>query len=157
MRRRLMLFGGAVIIIGGGMAALLGYLGGEPGEIRVSLEPERPQAAVSEQFTLDVTIENVSLDTVTITGIGFDDALLDGVTVVQSDPPFRGSEDRSYPLYGSWTEYTLDRDILDGNTLTVSFTMQGTVAGVHSGDVTVWVDGTPFARARRAELEIAVR
>jgi hypothetical protein len=149
-----------VICLGGGAAILL-TLAGQPNSIRVTVEPGRNVVAVNDQFTVSLTIENVSLDAVTIDGIGLDNHLLDGASVTAMDPLYQSAEARNYPLYGKWTEYTLDQTLLGGEKLTATLTLTALRPGTYSGDLTVWVRskllGLPFSQARRATLEFKVQ
>jgi hypothetical protein len=125
------------------------------------VEPDRDAVSVNDQFTVSLTIENVSLDAVTIDGIGLDSHLLDGVSVMGMDPLYQSAETRNYPLYGKWTEYTLDQTLLGGEKLTATLTLTALRPGTYSGDLTVWVRsellGMPFSQARRATLEFKVQ
>ena len=149
----------AVCVAGG--AAVLLTLAGQPNSIRVKAEPDRDVVAVNDQFTVNVTIENVALDAVTIDGIGLDGHLLDGAAVTAMDPLYQSAEARNYPLYGKWTEYTLDQTLLGGEKLTATLTLTALRPGTYSGDLTVWVRskllGMPFSQARRATLAFKVQ
>jgi hypothetical protein len=148
------------ICVGGGAAMLL-TLAGQPNSIRVKVEPGRDVVAVNDQFTVTLTIENVSLDAVTIDGIGLESHLLDGAAVAVMDPPYQSAEARNYPFYGKWTEYTLDQTLLGGEKLTATLTLTALRPGNYSGDLTVWVRskllGMPFSQARRATLAFKVQ
>jgi hypothetical protein len=131
---------------------------GEPNEIRVDLEVTPDQPVAAQPFSVVVDIENVDLDPVTIAGIGLDQDLLDGLTLVSTEPSYRSSEDHSYPFLGDWTEYAFDQRLSGGETFTVTLMLQAETAGLYSGDVTVWIEtdflGVTLSRARRAALEI---
>jgi hypothetical protein len=148
-------------VIGGGVAGGLTILSGEPNEIRTTLEPQEITVAAGETFTVELTIENVDLDSVTITGIGIDQSLLDGMSLEQMDPGYRAVEERNYPVYGHWSEYKLNRAIFDGDKLTLILTFRAKTAGQYSGDVSAWVEtkvmGLTASRARRAVLEVKVQ
>jgi hypothetical protein len=160
MRRGLALLT-AVVVIGGGVFGGLSILSGEPNEIRASLDPAAITVATGETTTVELTIENVDLNTVKVNGIGVDKSLLDGVSVEQMDPGYRDVNTRNYPLVGNWTEYTLDRSIFGGEKLTVVITFQGKTTGRYSGDVSVWIEssvaGVKVSRARRATLNVTVQ
>lgn len=142
------------------LVALLTLLG-ETNAIRMTLNPARATVATGEVFTLSITIENVDLDEVQITGIGLDESLLDGMTVSATDPVYRSFEQRDIPLYGTWTEYKLDQTLLGGSTLTVTVQLQATEPGAYSGNVSVWIEGeemgVSITRARRETFELEVR
>lgn len=144
-----------------GIAVGLRSLVAEPNEIRVTLDPARVTVSPGETFTVALTIENVSLDAVRITAIGLEEALGDVLRVEATEPAFRGTRARSYPLLGAWDEYALDQRVLAGEKLPVTLTLTALRAGNASGEVTVWVRdrllGVSFERARRATLDIAVR
>ncbi|MCZ7539033.1 MAG: hypothetical protein M5U29_03770 [Anaerolineae bacterium] len=144
-----------------GIAAGLRSLAAEPNEIRAVLDPARVTAAAGETFTVTLTIENVSLDAVRVTAIGLDEALGDVLRVEATDPAFRGTRARSYPLLGAWEEYALDQRVFAGEKLPISLTLTALQPGNVSGEVTVWVQdkllGVSFERARRATLNVAVR
>ena len=148
-------------VCGGGTGAALLSLAGEPNEIRVAVAPDRITAMVGEPVTVELTIENVSLDTVTVTSIGFDDSFTGAVQLAEMNPPFRATGKRDYPLLGSWTDYQIDQRIFAGDTLTVTLTLVGSQTGNYSGDLTVWVEnrlaGLPVERARHASLEIQLQ
>jgi hypothetical protein len=157
----------ALATCGGGVVAFLLYLGGDPNAIEI-LEDDfkAPETvALDETFAVEFTVKNVSLDPVTINGVGLDKSLLDGVEVVEisvEDQSVRlSTEDRNYPLYGDWREYELDRDVPDGDTVAITFMFKATKIGIHSGDLTVWIEsdflGMPIARARRKALDFDVR
>ena len=160
MRRGLALLA-AVVVIGGGVFGGLTILSGEPNEIRTSLDPGAITVAAGETTTVELTIENVDLNTVKVNGIGVDKSLLDGVSVDQMDPGYSDVNTRSYPLYGNWTEYTLDRSIFGGEKLTVVITFRGDTVGKYSGDVSVWIEssvaGLKVSRARRVNLNVTVQ
>jgi hypothetical protein len=149
-----------VVVLGGGVTGSLLYLAGKPSSIEVSI-PELQPVAANQSFTVEVTIENVSLDPVTINSIGLDTSLLDGITVLQIEPAYRSAKDKSYPLYGDWREYTLNKSLPGGDKLTVILTLQANQPGTYSGDVMVWIKsrllGMSVARAGRASLKIEVR
>ncbi len=147
-------------VCGGGLGVLVLYLGGEPNAIRV--EVAAPQTvALNETFTLEVTVENVSVDAVTVNGIGLEMSLLDGAEVVGVQPLQSAIRDRNYPFLGDWREYTFDSPVADGGKLVVSFTLKATAPGTYSGDVTAWIKsdvfGLSLARARRFPLEFTVQ
>lgn len=149
-----------VICVGGGAAVLL-TLVGQPNSIRVTAEPDRDVVAVNDQFTVTLTIENVALDAVTVVGIGLDSRLLDGAAVTAMNPLYQAAEARNYPLYGKWTEYTLDQTLLGGEKLTATLTLTALHPGTYSGDLTVWIKnkllGVSYSQARRATLAFTVR
>jgi hypothetical protein len=161
MRRGLALLAGVIVVIGAGIVGGITTLSGEPNEIRVTLKPAEITAAAGDTFTVDLTIENVSLNAVNVNGIGIDKSLLDGVSVEQMDPGYREVKGRNYPLYGNWNEYTLDRTIFGGEKLTVVITFRAGQVGQVSGDVTVWIQnkiaGLTVSRARRATLNVRIQ
>ncbi len=144
-----------------GVAAGLRSLAAEPNEIRTTLDPARVTVSAGETFSVTLTIENVSLGAVRVTAIGLDEALDDAVHVEATEPAFRGTRARSYPLLGTWEEYALDQRIFAGEKLPVTLTLTALQPGNTSGDVTVWVQdkllGVSFERARRTTLDIVVR
>jgi hypothetical protein len=159
--RRGLAYLAVIVVIGGGVVGGLNILSGEPNEIRAQLEPAEMTVPVGDTFRVELTIENVDLDSVNINGIGVDQSLLDGLSVEQMDPGYRAVEERNYPVYGHWNEYKLDSSIFGGNKLTVLVTFRATKAGQYSGDVSVWVDSDVFgltvSRARRAALDVSVQ
>ena len=144
----------------GVVAMLVTALVGEPNEIRTQVQVSQHNITSGDTFTIEITIENVDLEGVTITSIGMEDSLLDGLVIVSMEPSYRSVKGRDYPLLGSWNEYTLDQNLFGGDTLTVTLNVQAVQRGSYSGDVTVWVEGTllgvPFERARRDTLEFTV-
>jgi hypothetical protein len=159
--RRGLAFVAVLVVIGGGIVGGLNVLSGEPNEIRTTVEPAEITVATGETVTVELTIENVDLDSVNVNHIGIDQSLLDGVSVEQMDPAFRAVKERNYPVYGHWNEYQFDRVIFGGEKLTVVITFRAAKAGQYSGDVSVWVDssllGLTVSRARRAALDIRVQ
>lgn len=138
------------------------HIGDEPDNIAVAVEMPQDSIAVGETLTLTVTIDNLDLNAVTIVGIGLDTGLLNGVTVQSSEPAYRGTKERSYPLYGDWTEFRLSRTLADGETLPVTLTLEGVAPGIYTGDLTVWIEGEvlgffPLDRAWRDTVEFEVR
>ncbi|NDJ77430.1 MAG: hypothetical protein GYB65_14350 [Chloroflexi bacterium] len=149
----------------GGIVGVLAYMAGEPDEIEIKNEAELPSAltlslnASSEPF--EVEIQNInSDDAITISAVGLEEALFDGVEIEGTDPPFGTVEDRDYPVYGSWREYKLGETLQPGERRTIAFTFQGTATGTYSGDVMVWVErdvlGVSLARAWRHTVEFTV-
>ncbi len=140
---------------------LVAALRGAPNEIRTQVQVSQGSVASGDTFTIEISIENVNLDAVTITSVGLDDSLLDGFAVVSTDPPYRSVSKRDYPLLGAWHEYKLDQTLFGGDTLRVALNVQAVKQGSYSGDVTVWVEGNllgvPFERARRDTLEFVVQ
>jgi len=151
-----------LVICVGAVAGLLITLASEPNDIRVQLDTNRRTVAANEEFTIAVNVENVSLDPVALNGVGLDQSLLDGLSVVRSDPPFRSITERDYPIYGAWSEFSLDQDMAEGTVFTLTLTLTATQPGLYEGDVTVWIENdvlgiVPVSRARRAPLEIQVQ
>jgi len=147
-----------VVVLAGGALAVLLTLAGEPNSIRMKVEPARAVVPAGQPFTVTVTIENVDLEAVTVSAIGVEQSLADHVSVTQMDPPYRAAKERSVVLLGSWSEYTLDRHVLGGDTLTITFTLVADQPGTYSGQVTVWVQGKimgmSIERARRETLSV---
>lgn len=146
-------------------AAGLFYLSGEPNSIAIQVNPQANLVDRAGSLVVNVSIENVSLDPVVIQGVGLDSDLLDGVTVqevlVDSQPVILNADEKSYPLYGSWTEYELDSELAGGRTMELTFTLSPQEAGAHAGDVTVWIEedvvGVAVPRAARERLDFEVR
>lgn len=136
-------------------------LTGEPNEIRLELSPAEVTARVDELFTVELEVENVDLDAVPINAVALEQSLLDGVFVAQTDPIYRDVEERSYPVYGDWTEYAIVQTLRGGEKTTITLTLKATTSGTYSGDVMVWVDsdvmGVTVGRARRAPLDVVVQ
>lgn len=151
----------ALTLCGGGTGAGVLSLAAEPNEIRTMLTPARLDIAAGESFELTLTIENVSLDTVRVTGIGLDSSLRGVLRLDRLEPAYRAVRSRDYPLLGAWTEYTLDRQVFAGDKLTVTLTLTALQAGPVRGDVMVWVQdrvlGVSFERARRELLTLDIR
>jgi hypothetical protein len=128
----------------------------------------QPGATAGTPFTVEFTVQNISTENQTITGIGLEQSLLDNlqvvsVTVNDSPLPTRGAKDRNYPLVGAWTEYSLDELQIAGNErLHVVYSLQAAQPGVYTGDAIVWVKTElfgiiPFSRAYRETLTITVQ
>lgn len=147
------------------LVALLVWLGSEPNGIRTRVEADRTMLAVGETMALNVTIENVSLDPVQVNSVGLEADLLDGLTLVQTlvggEPQSLPVDERDFPVIGTWTEYSLDREIAPGETLDVTFVLEAVEPGSYLGEVTTWVDsrplGLPLVQARRESVDYAVQ
>ena len=118
----------AVFVIGAG--AVLGtvsYLGGEPAS--VAFEDIKPPAAipVGGEAPLQFSIENKNVDPITITAISLDTSLLKGVEVVSVEVngrPLseRAGEKKDDPLAAERMQYKIDREVPDGELMTVTVT-----------------------------------
>jgi hypothetical protein len=156
---------GVIIVIGLCLLVVVAtiiHLGTEPGSIHVQATVDKRTVAVGDTFTIEVTVENVDLNSLTITGVGLDEDLLKGAAVQASDPAYRAVKARDYPVYGTWDEFTLDHELAGGRTLILTLTLTATQAGSYSGDVTVWIDSdllgiVPLARAGRASVHYEVQ
>ncbi len=151
-----------VAVIGAGIVGGVSILSGEPNEIRTTMLPPEITVAPGESFIIELTIENVDLESVDINGIGVEQSLLDGISVLQIDPGYRSIDERNYPLLGEWTEYKYDQTIFGGETLTVLITFQANKVGEYSGDISTWIDsnivgGIQASQARRAELQVTIQ
>ncbi len=148
----------------GGIGAVILYLAGEPSEVEVEFAAGQDitlAANAAEPATFAFTIENTNVDPITLTAIGLDTELLDGVAVVATTPAFRPPEERSYPLLGGdWMEYKYDRQLGGGSKLDVELQFKGLSPGSYSGDLTIWVEsdilGFSITRARHYALDITV-
>lgn len=154
-----------LILVIAALVALLVWLGSEPNGIRTRVEADRTMLAVGEPMVLNVTIENVSLDPVQVNSVGLEADLLDGLTLVQTlvggEPQSLPVDERDFPVIGTWTEYSLDREIAPGETLDVTFVLEAVEPGSYLGEVTTWVDsrplGLPLVQARRESVDYAVQ
>ncbi|MBN2303639.1 MAG: hypothetical protein JXQ72_04140 [Anaerolineae bacterium] len=146
---------------GGSGVGVLRTLGDEPNAIRVTAAIDRTDLVVGDTFIIELTVENVDVDPVLITGVSLENSLADGVQIMTTDPGYRSVKDRSIPLVNDWTEYRLDRRLGDGDTLVITMTLMAQQVGTYSGDVSVWVEyellGWKVSRARRANVEVTVR
>jgi hypothetical protein len=146
---------------GGGVVALLLYMAGEPNTIEMTLDGPG-LAGVNETFQVEITLENVSLEPVTVNAIGLKDDLLNGATLLGSEPAYREAKEQDVMLFGTWRYLTYERDLSPGETWVVLLTLQAAgQAGTYSGDVAVWVEdevlGITLERARRETLRFEVR
>lgn len=148
----------ALIIVGVVVAALL-YMESQTNDIRVQVTaPAQVQA--NDTFPIEIVIENVSLNPITITGVSIDRSFLEGAEVVSTDPTYRTAGEQSYPIYGSWDEYGFDTDVPAGGRLVLTFTLRAADPGVYTGEIGVWVDSDsliPINRARRETVEVEVQ
>ncbi len=149
----------AVIVVAGGGWLGYGAYTGEANTVRVGVTVEPTSAPMGEAVTLTVSIENVSLDTVTVRGVSFSDDLASVVAVVTTQPITRTAEHT--PLLGQkWTEYTLNQPLAGGNSFEVVFTLQAAATGTYSGEVSVWVEdtflGLSHAKAQRVPVTLRV-
>lgn len=149
-----------VVLGGGGTAIVLLYLAGEPNSIEVSLNAA-PVVAANQTFPVEITIENVSLDDVTISSVGLDEDLIKGVEVLASEPVYRKASTESVLLLGKWRYLTYDTLLRGGDKLVITLTLQATQAGSYSGTVAVWVEGdlagVSLEQARREKLAFDVQ
>lgn len=153
---------GAIVACAAAIVLGIATITGAPNEIRIIQAQVDPrQAAVGAPITITLKIENVELDAVTIRAVGLDARLLEGATLVSTQPVYRGADPRRYPVVGEWTEYRLNQRLLGGETLTITLTLTAAAPGVYDGDLTVWVQsnilGVDFVRARRAEIAFTVQ
>lgn len=115
--------------------------------IEVALDyPQTVQ--VGQEFALQVTLRNVGDGNVPIDGVWFDDALLKGMTVLSSEPPFQGQRD----LFSA-TSFLYDASIPPGGTMRFAFRLRATSAGEHVGKITASSD--PGSKA--TEMRIVVK
>jgi hypothetical protein len=151
----------ALVVCGCIVGSTLITLAGQPNAIRTSLDTERVNVAANEQFTVTLTIENVDVDKVTINSIGLDGDLTDGATLVSMSPAYREVKEQDYPVFGKWTQYTLDQTLLGGDKLEVTLTFQAGQAGSYSGYIAAWVQrdfmGVAFEQARRESIKLVVQ
>jgi hypothetical protein len=152
---------GALCACIGGVAYFASSLVAETNTIRTDVTLDVETVAVGQTITITAEVENVDLDAITIRAVGLESDLLDGAEVVSIDPSFRATEERSYPVVGDWTEYTLGRRIPGGEKFTITITLQATQPGFYSGDFSVWVDesvlGVDISRARHDKIEFEVQ
>jgi hypothetical protein len=141
------------------VAGVINYLGSAPNTIEVTVVAPR-LAGAGESFQVTVTIDNISLESQRINGVGIETDLLDGITVVRTDPP-SAVEDHDIPLWGEWREYTLDTDLAAGSELVLTFDLQATTPGTYSGRIIVWIQtdefGLSLQRAAAYDWELAVQ
>lgn len=154
-----------LVLVIAALVALMLWLGSEPNGIRMRVKADRVRLAAGETITLNITIENVSLNPVHVNGVGLDSDLLAGLNLVQTlvgdEPQALPVEERDYPVIGAWWEYGLDRAIAPGEKLDVIFVLEAVTPGSYSGDVTTWVKSTPLGlplvQARRESINYAVQ
>ena len=148
----------ALIIVALVVAALL-YMESQTNDIRVQVTAPA-QVAANDTFSIEVVIENVSLNPLTVTGVSIDRSFLEGAEVVSTEPIYKTAGEKSYPVYGSWDEYSFGTDVPAGGRLVLTFTMRAADPGVYSGEIGVWVDTDsllPINRARRETVEVEVQ
>lgn len=144
------------------VAAAAVHIGDEPNAVSLTAVAEPATTSVGNTVRITVTIENLDLDEVTLVGVGLDESLLDGGLVAGADPGFRGVEQRSYPLYGDWSEYRYNRVLQDGETVTIIFTLTAAQRGTFEGDVSAWLEADllgvfPLDRAVREPVSFTVQ
>jgi hypothetical protein len=148
-----------VLIVVALIAAALLYMESQTNDIRIQVTSPS-QVAANDTFTIEIVIENVSLDPLTVTGVSIDRSFLEGAEVVTTEPTYKTAGERSYPVYGSWDEYSFGTDIPAGGRLVLTFSMRAADPGVYSGEIAVWVDTDsllPINRARRETVEVEVQ
>lgn len=165
----------------GAIAAVLVFLASEPNEITVEVTSPRQlafAAGSADTAAITLLIENDSLDAVTISAVGLDQSLLDGVAVSaiyvkdtpdpvnpDTDRPIRlSAKSRDFPLVGELEEYKLNQDMANGQKLYITLVVQPrpdpAAAGSYEGDVTIWVEnevlGLSLSRAWRETVTIQI-
>ena len=155
----------ALVLLAVFVIVVLFYLSGEPNTVAIKVNSQANVIDRSGTLVVNISIENVGLDPITVQGVGLDADLLDNVVVqeilIDSQPARLSDDDKSYTIYGSWTQYTLDRELAGGRTIELTFALVPLEAGAHAGDVTVWIEedmlGMSLARAARERLDFEVR
>jgi len=149
-----------VLLVCLGVALVVYMFGTQPNTIQVQVVTPATTAS-GGPFTIDITIENVSLEPVTVASVGLDENILRGAEVVSSQPSYSSIKQRDYPYYGGWNEFMLDTELAPGETLMVTFNLQPKQVGSFSGDVTVWIEDPTFGlqlnRARREAVTFQVQ
>lgn len=150
-----------VLVVCGVIFAAVSHFIGQPNALRTSLASNTNDLTVGEALTVTLTVENVDVDAVTISGIGLGKSLLKGLSVESIEPRYRAIKKHDYPIYGEWSEYALDQTLLGGEKLDITLTLKAIQPGTYSGDITVWVEsdfyGISMAQARRETLRLKVR
>jgi hypothetical protein len=149
-----------LVICGVAVAAALHFVG-QPNALRTSLASSTNDLTAGESLTVTITVENVDVDSVTIAGIGLGKSLLKGISLESITPNYRAIKKHNYPVYGEWSEYTLDQTLFGGEKLDITLTLKAVQPGTYSGDITVWVEsdfyGISMAQAQRENLRVKVR
>jgi hypothetical protein len=149
--------------------ALVLYLGGEPNEIAVDIQPKTVALTRGddEPLSIEIEIENKSVDAVIISALGLDSKLMDSLEVVDlfvaGNSELRKPKERNYPVYGNWTEYKIDQTIPEKKKLYLTLQIKArpdAEFGTYSGDLTIWVEdqvlGVSLSRATRSTITITV-
>jgi hypothetical protein len=151
-----------VVLVVGTAAGAGGYSAwtSAPNEIRLDVSLSSPTVAVNEPFTVEIEVENVTLDPVKINAVGLDQSLLDGVVVDQMSVIAAGQE--TPQPQGTWTDYALDHTLDGGGKLMIRYTLHAIQTGAYQGEANVWVDseialGVTRSKARSESVEIQVQ
>ena len=131
-----------VLLLGVGALLVFSLLGcggccfyfGQDAPLEIALDYPRT-VKVGQTFTLRAVIHNTSDKSVPINSLRFDDALLKGVSVRSSEPPFQGQSS----LFTA-TSFQYAFSISPGKVATVTFQMQAVNAGSYEGDFTASSD-----------------
>lgn len=158
----------AVLVVGAG--AVLGtvsYLGGEPASVAFEDVKRPPMIVVGEETQLQFSIENKNVDPITITAISLDTSLLKGVDVVGVEVngralSERAGEKRDDLMAAERMQYKVEREVPDGELMTVTVMIRGVTPGRYKGDVSVWVESdilgvVPYSRAARTGITFTVQ
>ncbi|MBN2501632.1 MAG: hypothetical protein JXB38_12695 [Anaerolineales bacterium] len=125
---------GLFLLFGGG-AVWRGANEG-PQEIEISVDAPH-QVKTGEEFTVEVTLENLADDAQLLYSIDFTDDYLQGIDVVSTFPDYE--EMNAYEM-GDFRSYMFEREIDAGEELVVRIQLVGQAEGAYSGEMDVCVD-----------------
>ncbi|MBU1879221.1 MAG: hypothetical protein KJ734_09760, partial [Chloroflexi bacterium] len=103
---------------------------------------------VGQEFTLRITLRNTATGITPLQDIGLDDSLLEGLTVVRSDPPY----ERQDHLPTGVTTYWYYMDIPPEGSTSITLYLRADRAGTFQGDFTAFSD--PGSRTTPISLTI---
>ena len=125
---------GIFLLFGGGAVWRAANEG--PQEIEISVDTPQ-QVKVGEEFSIEVTLENLGDEAQLLYSIDFTDDYLQGIDVVSAFPDY---EDMNEYGMGNFRSYTFEREIDAGEELVVRIQLIGQVEGTFSGELDVCVD-----------------
>ncbi|MCL7451911.1 MAG: hypothetical protein M8467_02560 [Anaerolineae bacterium] len=126
----------ASVAVGLGGASLWQRLSEEPEDVRAEVKAP-PSTVKGAPFTIEISVENLSAETVLLDSIDVAEGYLNGMDISQSEPAF--SEARELPFGGVQT-YRFEQEIPPGETLVVRMIAIGKEAGDWSGAIDVCID-----------------
>jgi len=128
------LVGGIIALIAGG--AFFKWLMEQPENVVINVDAPAT-AAMDEEFTIEIQIENAAQESQTLKCIDFQQTYLEGILISDSAPRF--TESTKIPIV-EYISYAFEENIPPGETLVVRFSAVAFLAGDYSGDVDICIN-----------------